>query len=123
MKEREVVLMHPDGGRTRLTAGIAATWRERSRGFAGVSDETDAILFRFPFRARWPMWMKGVARPLAILWLDGETVIGVERRTAPCCLREALAISLPPRPVRMVLEVDARLLLYVPSELEFSGSL
>lgn len=58
----------------------ASTWRQRMRGLSGRDrlEHCDGMLFRFPFAARWPIWMRGMRFPIRAIWLRHGRVVDVQ---------------------------------------------
>lgn len=89
-----------------MVFAIADNVWTRMRGLARSDfSSVDGMLFLFPFRWRWGIWMRGMRCGVMIFWIDDGKVVGMERREAPTCRREERRVSRPPCRVSMVLEL------------------
>lgn len=91
---------------------IADTPSERARGLSGRSSIPldGGILFLFDAPDRHTFWMKGMLFPIDILWVRGDTVVGVQEHVSPPPPGTPDALIerfLPPEPVDRVIEVRA----------------
>lgn len=85
---------------------VAATFFRRQKGLAGRDPGTTAgMVFLFPFRWRWGIWMRGMRCPLEIIWIDRGRVVGRAHYPLPTSWRERWRIRRPPCPVDMVIEL------------------
>lgn len=88
---------------------VADTFFSRMQGLAWRDQiACDGVLFVFPFRRRWPVWMLGMRFAIDLIWLDDWEIIGMERNiAAPKNLKEAITFYRPPKPIDMALELVA----------------
>ncbi len=104
---RRVIL--PNG--TTITAQVAMTGEERSRGLAGVEQlASDAgMLFVFEQSGTHSMWMKGMKTPIDMIWLDedGKVVYLVTNVPVPAEGDIGFPIYQSDVPARYVLELAA----------------
>lgn len=99
------------GGRA-FQLEVADTFALRSRGLAGrdAIPEDGGMLFLFDAPARHTFWMKGMRFSIDIVWLRGETIVGIAERAAPPPEEAAgdnLARYEPSEPVDRVVEIRA----------------
>ncbi len=91
-----------------ITVEIADQAAEQIKGLSErkALDADSGMLFVYPDKKFRSFWMKDMNFPLDIIWLDDNTVVGLEKNLAP-------AGSLPsksyesPLPVNYILEVNA----------------
>ncbi|MFH0800011.1 MAG: DUF192 domain-containing protein, partial [Pseudomonadota bacterium] len=75
-----------------FSVGVADTALSRMRGLSFRDRPTsDGMLFIFPFRRRWSLWMLGMRIAIDVVWIDNGRVVGIERGIArPPNVRESL---------------------------------
>ncbi|MBI4126406.1 MAG: DUF192 domain-containing protein [Deltaproteobacteria bacterium] len=81
--------------------------RERIKGLY-ESDGSTALVISFPFRFRWAIWMRGMATPLDLVWMDRGRVVGVTKRSSPHRWSDRWRMSLPPQKIDAVFEIPGR---------------
>lgn len=84
---------------------IADTNEERSLGLGRRAElcPSCAMFFLFDTEAKYGFWMAEMRFPIDIMWLDGDTVVHIERRISP----QSTEVYFPPRNADGVLEVNA----------------
>jgi len=94
-------------GSERYIVEVAGNFISRMRGLAWRDHiDCDGMLFTFPFRRRWSVWMLGMNFPLDLVWLDGGRVVDVERGVAsPRTWRDAIHLHRPSVPANGILEI------------------
>lgn len=90
-----------------VKAELARTEEEKRRGLSGRPrlGEFEGLLFAFGRDSRPSFWMKDMAFPIDIFWIDkGLKIVGISKNISP----ESFPKVFPaPQPVRFVLEVNA----------------
>lgn len=69
-----------------FTAALAETPEARTQGLSGTSPlaADEAMLFAFPYDARWSIWMKDMNYPIDVVWLDADKqVVYIVENMAP----------------------------------------
>lgn len=104
---REIVAASPDGEMIRLRVALTAS--QKQKGLSGVAhlSEKDGMIFVFDEIDRYSFWMKGMAIPLDILWLAGETIIELTERVPPPQPGEEPVRMMPKKPVDRIIEVKS----------------
>ena len=90
---------------TVIEATIASTTAEQGQGLGGVTalPETKGMLFPFSTRDTHTFWNKGMLISFDLLWISGETVIGIEESVPPEA--EGIDMRTSPDEVTSVLEL------------------
>lgn len=86
---------------------IVDTPEAREKGLSGRERIADGygMLFVFPEKDTYGIWMKDMLVSIDIIWLsDDGTVLGIERSVSPATYP---TVFYPPEPVKYVLEVGA----------------
>lgn len=90
-----------------VTARIADSESERTRGLSGSSElaEGEAMLFVFDTSDRWKIWMKNMNYSIDIVWLDEQKkIVHIVQYASP----ESYPETFEPRdPARYVIELPA----------------
>lgn len=92
---------------TAVTASVADSPEERSRGLSGVESlkEQEGMLFIFDRTGYYGFWMKDMLIPLDIIWIDEDSrVVHIEEDVRP---ETYPTIYNSVAPARFVLEVNA----------------
>ena len=99
-----IVVSDGAGGRVELTAELARTAAERSRGlmFREELPQDRGMLFVFPDDTAAGFWMKDTSIPLSIAFIAGDGVILDIQDMEPM----STAVHRPPGPYRYALEVN-----------------
>lgn len=107
----EVTLVDAARREHRLTVEVADTDDERARGLAGRRDLPPAcgMLFEYPEPVRNPFWMRGMAFPLDIAFVDASGTI-IEVVSLPPCGDGACPATVPRQAYTRALEVNAGVL-------------
>lgn len=87
---------------------VAGNFLSRMRGLSFRDrPEYDGMLFVFPYKRRWPMWMLGMRFGIDIIWLsDDWRIAGCEKNIPrPKNIWEFFKIYRPCESVKYVLEV------------------
>mgnify|MGYP001558849798 FL=1 len=104
---RTAVVIRGETFRVELAANPAA----RERGLMGREHlgPDEGLLFVFETPERHAFWMKGMLIPVDIVWIAGDTVVGVVERAVPegDLPDSARTLYFPPVPVDRVLEIAA----------------
>lgn len=93
---------------------LANTAAKRIQGLSGRPKlaDNEGMLFLFPTSTRQSFWMKDMQFPLDMIWIKGDTVVGVAAN-APAPAPGTSILNLPqyvsPEPVDKVLEINAGL--------------
>lgn len=68
-----------------LHVDVARTQLEKVRGLSGRESlgDNEGMLFVFDTPSIYGFWMKGMRFPIDIVWIDGNTVVGVTERVDP----------------------------------------
>ncbi|OGJ37504.1 MAG: hypothetical protein A2383_00575 [Candidatus Pacebacteria bacterium RIFOXYB1_FULL_39_46] len=94
----------------RLIVEVVNTPESRNRGLSGRERlETDGMLFVFDRPQIIGFWMKEMKFPIDIIWLNNNSIVGLERNIqppSPDILDEQLEKFLSPQPANMVLETN-----------------
>ena len=74
----------------KTTPEIAQTEQQRVQGLSGRKYlcETCSMLFLFPEKNNYSMWMIDMNFALDILWLDDTKIVHIEKNMRPCIKRE-----------------------------------
>lgn len=94
-------------GRTHIPVSVADTGPLREQGLSGTEmlSKGTGKLFIFDTSDSYGFWMKDMAYPIDIVWIDADwKVVGVSERATPLSYP---TIFYPPTPVRYVLELNA----------------
>ena len=97
-------------GERTLQLEIKRTPEEQAQGLSGrdALPEGQGMLFVFPSAGNYGFWMKDMRFAIDIVWLEGDTIVGIERGVpAPITRDEPPATVYPPKPVDRVLELTA----------------
>lgn len=78
-------------------------------GFRDSLEKDAGMLFVFEEKTTPGFWMKNMKFPIDIVWISGDTVVGVSENIQPPsgAAEENLTVYSPPEPVNYVLEVNA----------------
>lgn len=78
------------------------------RGLSGrqLLPADQGMLFEMPVKSRWQFWMKDMKFSLDFIWIDGQTVVGLDQNI-PYFINDDIARVVPSQPVDKVLEVNA----------------
>lgn len=89
---------------------IADTSIAQMRGLSGREplDENQGMLFVFDKPSKQSFWMMGMKFPLDIIWISGDTIVGIEKN-APIPSGISIPIFYSPENVDKVLEINAGL--------------
>lgn len=83
----------------------------RARGLSGRDGlgVNEGMLFLFDTPAYYPFWMKDMKFPIDIVWISGNTIVGIDERVPPepGVPDRELTTYAPPEPVDKVLELAA----------------
>jgi uncharacterized membrane protein (UPF0127 family) len=82
----------------------------QARGLSGRDQlgKDEGMLFVFPNERTRSFWMAGMKFPLDIIWIKGNTVVGISRNLHPATA-ENMQIASSPGAVDLVLEINAGL--------------
>lgn len=91
---------------------LALTPEEQTKGLGGVESLSDSegMLFLFPEKETRTFWMKGMKIPIDIIWISGNSIVGVAQNVPPPRLGSIdseLPLYTSQGPVEHVLEVAA----------------
>lgn len=88
---------------------IADTKQKRNRGLGGTDplERNEGMLFVFPEHGRYSFWMKDVAYPIDIIWIDTNKIVDIAPRVPPEVSDEALPRYQPRLPANRVIEVPS----------------
>ncbi len=100
--------VYPQGvmiGNRRYSLEIADTQQEQVRGLSGRESlcQDCALLFIFPEKRKWAFWMKDMRFSIDIMWLAGDTIVGIERNLSPF----SKSIFRPEEEADRVIEINA----------------
>lgn len=88
---------------------IADTEQKREQGLSGRDSigENEGMMFLFSEKGKYGFWMKGMSFPIDIIWINGNSVVGVEKNVDPQvgALEEELKVYSPSEDVDRVLEI------------------
>lgn len=92
-------------GKRQYSLEIANTEQERVRGLSGRESlcQNCALLFVFPQAEKWAFWMKDMRFSIDIIWLAGDTIVGIEHNLSP----SSEGIFRPEGAADRVLEINA----------------
>lgn len=93
---------------TVFTARLALDQQARDKGLSGTKSlgKNEALLFAFAKDDTWGIWMKDMAIPIDIIWLDAnKEVVFIVKDADPSSY--PYTTYRPPKPARYVLEVAA----------------
>lgn len=115
-------------GETIITAEIADTDEERSKGLSGRNSlpKNYGLLFVFEEAKKYPFWMKDMKFPIDIIWINKNEVVDITNHAPPeTNTKSSLTIYKPKVPALYVLEVNANYVrentIKVGDEVEISG--
>jgi uncharacterized protein len=106
IKEKDVLRIKI--GEETLTVYLAKTTQEKSKGLSGIKrlEEVEGMLFIFEEEATPFFWMKDMNFPIDIIWINSEKeVIEITENISPETYPKTFS---PEKPVKYVLEVDAK---------------
>jgi uncharacterized protein len=91
-----------------VTVELADTESLRASGLSGRAslEEHQGMLFLFDAPGYYTFWMKDMRFPLDLIWINGETVVGVTKNALPEGTHP-VQLYTPPLPADAVLEVNA----------------
>ena len=95
-------------GSQRITAEVADTPAERSKGLGGRACITpsEGMLFVFDKPGRLPIWMKDMKFPLDIVWIDSDhKAVAIEVNVSPSTYPDSFVNK--DKPAQFVLELQA----------------
>lgn len=94
-------------------AEVADTPVARGRGLSGRESlaPAAAMLFIFPKTGSYGFWMKDMHFPLDLVWINGDTIVGIEKNVDPQIGASMFSLKTyyPPAPVDKVLEINGGL--------------
>jgi uncharacterized membrane protein (UPF0127 family) len=94
----------------KITVQLADTPEKRAQGLSGIKQITDneGMLFLFSEPQRPAFWMKGMNFPLDIIWIHGDTIVGISDNVKPMPNTgdDSLPKYYPPQDSDKVLEVN-----------------
>lgn len=90
----------------KIEAEIARSSSERQKGLSGREElgKNKGMIFVFEKEDLYSFWMKEVNFPLDIIWIKGDTIVGLKEKV-PVETGPEYTPYLPPEPVDKVLEV------------------
>lgn len=89
---------------------IADTEALREKGLSGRTSlaENKGMLFVFDYADVWEFWMGGMKIPLDFLWIQGNTIVGVDKNVLPPTQTDGKPVYLRPNvAVKYVIEVNS----------------
>lgn len=94
-----------------IVAEVVSSEESRARGLAGRDSlgVNEGMLFVFEEKGRHGIWMKGMRFPIDIIWISGDSIVGIEHfvEPEPEKAEHLLTIYYPPEPVNKVLEISS----------------
>ncbi len=105
----DMTILMPKGA---ITAELANTKASRELGLSGrhIMNDDEGMLFAFDVPGRYGFWMKDMAFPLDIIWInENGVVVSIERNVTPESYTNTKKIYMNQADASYVLEINAGL--------------